>query len=128
MADREKTIEGLKGLQSHFRALAGIASSKQGMANHIESARIIGDAIDLLKAQEESRILSLEEAKAYLADDDQDKNPLWVQWATDSVVGGWALSHTVEDLMRRYESIYRAHWVLWTQKPSDERRQAVKWK
>ena len=49
---REKVIEGLKELQSHFRALAGISSSKQGRANHIESARTIGDAITLLKTQE----------------------------------------------------------------------------
>ena len=37
---RVKTIEGLKELRAHFRALAGIASSKQGRANHIESAKI----------------------------------------------------------------------------------------
>jgi len=49
---RVKTIEGLKELRSHFHALAGIASSKQTRAGHIESARIIDDAIILLKASE----------------------------------------------------------------------------
>ncbi len=44
-----KTIEGLKELQSHFRAMAGISSSRQGRANHIESARTIEDAIAVLK-------------------------------------------------------------------------------
>lgn len=77
---------------------------------------------------EEARILSLEEVKTYLADDDPDKNPLWVQWATSSVKGGWVLPHTVEDLMWRYESIYQAHWVLWTQKPNDEQKEAVLWR
>ena len=53
MPDREKIIEGLKELQSHFHAMAGIASSRQGRANHMESARTIGDAIALLDAQKE---------------------------------------------------------------------------
>jgi len=87
----------------------------------------IQDAITLLEEQT-PKTMTLEEAKAYLASDDQDKNPLWVQWATSSVKGGWVLSHAVEDLMRRYESIYQARWVLWTQKPSDEQKEAVSWK
>lgn len=49
---REKVVEGLKELQSHYQAMAGISSSKQGRASHIESARTIGEAIALLKAQE----------------------------------------------------------------------------
>jgi len=49
---RVKTIEGLKELRSHFRAMAGIASSKQGRANHIESAKIIDDSITMLEMQE----------------------------------------------------------------------------
>jgi len=87
----------------------------------------IQDAITLLEEQT-PKTMTLEEAKAYLASDDQDKNPLWVQWATSSVKGGWVLPHTVEDLMWRYESIYQAHWVLWTQKPNDEQKEAVLWR
>ena len=52
MPDQEKlakTIEGLKELRSHFRAMAGISSSRQERANHIESARTIEDAIAVLK-------------------------------------------------------------------------------
>lgn len=52
MPDREMVIEGLRELRAHFRAMAGIASSKQGRANHIESAKIIDDAITLLSWQE----------------------------------------------------------------------------
>lgn len=52
MPDREKTVEELKELRSYFRAMAGIASSEQGQANHIESARMIEDAIILLKSLE----------------------------------------------------------------------------
>jgi len=87
----------------------------------------IQDAITLLEEQT-PKTMTLEEAKAYLASDDQDKNPLWVQWATSSVKGGWVLPHTVEDLMWRYESIYQAHWVLWTQKPNDEQKKTVLWR
>lgn len=50
MPDLEKVIEGLNDLRSHFRAMARISSSRQGRANHIESARTIEDAITLLKA------------------------------------------------------------------------------
>lgn len=52
MNDLEKVIEELNDLRFHFRAMAGISSSRQGRANHIESARTIEDAIALLKAQE----------------------------------------------------------------------------
>ena len=48
---RVKTIEGLKEIRSHFRAMAGIASSNQARASHIESARIIDDAITMLEMQ-----------------------------------------------------------------------------
>lgn len=85
------------------------------------------DVLALLKEQT-PKTMTLEEVKAYFADDDPDKNPLWVQWATSSVKGGWVLPHTVEDLMWRYESIYQAHWVLWTQKPNDEQKEAVLWR
>lgn len=47
---RKKVIEGLKELHSHFRAMAGISSSRQGRANHIGSARTIENAIALLKS------------------------------------------------------------------------------
>lgn len=85
------------------------------------------DVLALLKEQT-PKTMTLEEVKAYLADDDPDKNPLWVQWATSSVKGGWVLPHTVEDLMWRYESIYQAHWVLWTQKPNDEQKKTILWR
>ena len=44
-----KTIEGLKELRSYFHAMAGIASTRQGRANHIKSERIIGDSLALLE-------------------------------------------------------------------------------
>ena len=51
MPELEKVVEGLKELRSHFRAMAGISSSRQGRANHIGSARTIEDALVLLQAQ-----------------------------------------------------------------------------
>ena len=113
MTEREQVIAELRYLKRD--CLEGSATDQT-----------IDKAIALLEEQT-PKTMTLEEAKAYLASDDQDKNPLWVQWATSSVKGGWVLAHTVEDLMRRYESIYRTHWVLWTQKPSEEQRKAVIW-
>ena len=73
------------------------------------------------------RIMSMDEIREYLANDDADKDPLWVQWASDSVKGGWVLAHTVADLVWRYEAIFGSSWVLWTKKPSEEQREAVEW-
>ena len=113
MTEREQVIAELRYLKRD--CLEGSATDQT-----------IDKAIALLEEQT-PKTMTLEEAKAYLASDDQDKNPLWVQWTTSSVKGGWVLPHTVEDLMRRYESIYQAHWVLWTQKPSDEQKEATPW-
>lgn len=111
-----------------------------------QQAALFSDAIDLLKAQPQPdfsdhflglsemvfvdpapRIFTLEEIKAYLNDEDDDKNPLWVQWASSAVKGGWVMPHTVHDLVWRYEAIYNVHWALWTQKPTEEQRKAVAW-
>ena len=120
MPEQEKRAKVIKGLEQF------ITDFKPFCGNKADWQRV-GDALALLKAQE-PRTMTLEEAKTYLADDDQDKNPLWVQWATSSVKGGWVLPHTVEDLMWRYESIYQAHWVLWTQKPNDDQKKTVLWR
>lgn len=124
MTEQEKRdwlIEGLKFTLEESGWDANEAYDQELMI------KVVTEAIALLEEQT-PKTMTLEEAKAYLASDDQDKNPLWVQWATSSVKGGWVLSHAVEDLMRRYESIYQARWVLWTQKPSDEQKEAVLWK
>ena len=51
LPEPEETIKKLEEIHGHFRALAGIAQTKQGRAGHLESAGIIADAIALLKAQ-----------------------------------------------------------------------------
>ena len=128
---RDMVISALEATQNRIEV-----SWQYGQSYIRESEfHAVKNAVAMLKdmgfrmmTHEEARVLSWEEVKAYLADDDPDKNPLWVQWATSSVKGGWVLPHTVEDLMWRYESIYQAHWVLWTQKPNDEQKEAVLWR
>ena len=147
MQTREQVIKGLEELRVVYHSNQML--HPKDFVNH-HDMEAIDNALDLLKSLPQEypkddfsdhflglsemafvasgpRILTMEEINAYIIDDDDDKDPLWVQWATDSVKGGWVLAHTVEDLMRRYESIYRTHWVLWTQKPSEEQRKAVIW-
>ena len=147
MQAREQVIKGLEDLRAVYHSNQ-MLHPKDFVNQHDMEA--IDNALDLLKSlpqeypkddfsdhflglsemtfvDQAPRILTMEEINAYLNDEDDDRDPLWVQWATDSVKGGWVLPHSVVDLMWRYGSIYHAHWVLWTRKPSVERRKAVIW-
>ncbi len=138
MADLEKTIEGLKELQSHFRAMAGIASSRQGREKHIESARIVGDAIALLKAQE-PRIMDVSEVVTR-----DTGSVLWVEehqgvlWnlfplvldvvSTHPDTGTDYLFFVAYHDLRKFEcDEYNRSWRCWTDEPTDEQRKAAMW-
>ena len=127
MDKREKVIKGMEELRSHFRAMAGIASSNQGRANHIGSARIIGDAIDLLKAQE-PRVMTPTEIAALKEND--------IVWYEQHGTDGDFLAAMVADgrefignasmgvKLRYLDQNER----LWTSRPTDEQRAATPWK
>lgn len=147
MQTREQVIKGLEELRVVY--LSNQMLHPKDFVNQ-HDMEVIDDAIALLKSQPpeqfkpdfsdrfiglsemafvnpEPRNMTIEEVKAYLDDEDDDKDPLWVQWASDSVKSGWVLPHTVHDLIWRYEAIYNVHWALWTQKPTEEQRKAVAW-
>ena len=140
---REKVVEGLKELQSHSRAMAGISSSKQGRESHIESARTIGEAIALLKAQE-PRVMTLEEVKAL-----PDESDVWLEEFC-SIVVATTISHqpTIYKVLKRFnpdatyfygiehadynsgeymDADYGTEWRCWTSRPTDEQREATPW-
>lgn len=138
MPDLEKVIEGLKELQSHFRAMAGIASSKQGRANHIESARNIGDALALLKALE-PRLMNAAEVA-----DCPDGTVLWVEerqgvtWNLFPLEIEFSSTHpdtgtdylffiTYHDIRKFECSEYNQTWRCWTSRPTEAQSKAVKW-
>ena len=147
MQTREQVIKGLEELRVVYHSNQ-MLHPKDFVNQHDMEA--IDNALDLLKSLPQEypkddfsdhflglsemvfvdpapRIFTLEEIKAYLNDEDDDKNPLWVQWASSAVKGGWVMPHTVHDLIWRYEAIYHVHWALWTQKPTEEQRKAVAW-
>jgi len=142
MPDWEKLIEGLKELRSHFNAMAGIASSKQGRANHIESARIIGDAITRLEEQE-PRMLGIVEICNLAREED---NIVWCESCPgeiDLCRSGWAEVKECLDPFGRSEiqvfwpgsevydtpskGSYGKTWVCFTKKPSVAQREAIPW-
>lgn len=132
MADLEMVIEGLNDLRSHFQAMAGISSSRQGRANHTESARTIEDAIALLKAQE-PRVMTLEEVKALPSETD-----VWLDEFCSIIVAttisctmyGNAYFYGIEhaDYGVDYKLIdYGKEWRCWTSRPTEEQWEATPW-
>lgn len=134
MTDVEKRDIVISALEATQKKIETSWQYGQSYINELDF-HAVKDAVALLKEQsfrmmtyEEARVLSLEEVEAYLAEDDSERNPLWVQWRTNAVVGGWVLCHSVVDLMWRYESLYQVHLVLWTNKPTEEQQNAVRWR
>ena len=138
MPDLEKVIEGLNDLRSYFRAMAGISSSRQGRANHIESARTIEDALALLKAQE-PRVMCAAEVTDF-----PEGTVLWVEerqgvtWNLFPLEIETSSTHpdtgtdyvffiTYHDIRKFECSEYNQTWRCWTSRPTEAQREAVKW-
>jgi hypothetical protein len=133
MADQKAVIEGLKELRSYFRSMAGIASSSQGRENHIESARTIDEAIELLKAQE-PRVMTLEEVKALQPDTDiwievkYLNAPIRIRACTVSGFSPGGTRLFIIGGAHNYPmDMYNNYFRCWTSRPTDAQREAVKW-
>ena len=128
---REKVVEGLKELQSHFLAMAGISSSKQGRASHIESARTIGEAIALLKAQE-PRVMTLEEVKILDSDYYYLESMRSPGKELREIVGTYGLTCvTWPSITWARQTMgdrgYGKTWRCWTSRPDEKRRAEIPW-
>ena len=128
---REKVVEGLKELQSHFLAMAGISSSKQGRASHIESARTIGEAIALLKAQE-PRVMTLEEVKILDSDYYYLESMRSPGKELREIVGTYGLTCVTWPgitwaRQTMGDSGYGKTWRCWTARPDEKRRAEIPW-
>ena len=156
MIDREKVI---KGLECHKRAMCGEVD-EHGLAcntcpyKDMESTchttterQLIGDALDLLKAQE-PRVLTLEEVIAHYslppvfvddlgAQEDcyEDIQPLYFEFSHDSeapcYVHSWYVhwrGHAqVARHLDEWKHSYNKKWRCWTSRPTDEQREATPW-
>lgn len=136
MPDLEKVIEGLKELRSHFHALAGIASSRQGRANHIESVRTIDDALALLTP----RVLR----EGEVCDNSNRRTPMWLEmngtlaehsgfWVFPKSFDHWCdvmifIPSVGEDCIELSVFKYGKEWRCWTSRPTYAQMEATAWK
>ena len=127
-------IEGLKELQLHFRAMASISSSKQGRANHIESARTIEDALALLKAQR-PRVLTWDEliATDHVYIETNKDGQKYIVPGIVTIVRDTAVIASVKIGTRLIDGaiakdIYGNECRCWTSNPTEEQRRATPWK
>lgn len=75
------------------------------------------DAIALLKAQE-PRVLTLDEYSAIAELPRSMREPVWIEWRDGGY--GWAIPQ------RDYE-VYGVDWRAWTDRPTNEMREATAW-
>ena len=105
MTDREKVIKGLQEAVDWLSTETSLTVIDQW---------VVRDALALLKAQE-PRVMTLEEAKsAYV-----------IEYRSGKIreFGSALLDINVDPLNAEYGKIYR----VWTSRPTDEQREAVKW-
>ena len=133
MPDLEKVIEGLKELRSHFHALAGIASSRQGRANHIESARTIDDAITLLEKQE-PKVLALDDIQSFdgavlVEYTGTFGNPMfeWLLYQVQHNQYVMFSNHNRSNIVFDAND-YGKGWRCWTSRPTYAQMEATAWK
>ena len=132
MPEQEKVIEGLKELRAYFYAMAGIASSKQGRANHLGSARTIGDTLALLKAQV-PKVMALEALERwdgailveYIGTFGQTISEWLLHMATGSKCVSFANARRSQVFFETAE--YGKSWRCWTSRPTDAQREATPW-
>jgi len=134
MKSREDVIKGLADIHAHFRALSGIAQTKQGRAGHLRDADFIADAMTLLQAQA-PRVLSYDEARNHAMQymnpdsvkplfiefrikDDEDEEELRPPWR-----GGYNQRCLLAPPCDRYGIDFR----FWTDRPTKEQMEATSW-
>lgn len=139
MPDREKVIKGLECCNSPNRHV----DCPYDGARHYNSCtyRLLSDALALLREQE-PRLMTLEEViKHYSlppvfvddlgAQEDylEDIAPLYFDFPeADSFAVHWRGYHSVRKYLDDWKASYGEKWRCWTGRPTDEQREAVKWK
>ena len=118
MTDREKVINGLEQFIADFKPYCG---------NEADWQRVY-DALALLKEQE-PRVLALEEIHRGMAVWLEDVDKADVMLAIGGSSAGAAKCFITEKDMSitPKDAEYGIRWRAWTQKPTDEQREKVKW-
>lgn len=117
MADREKVIKGLgccmNGVNSIPKCEACPYADEHGRCYKLDELH--RDALELLKGQE-PRVLTLEEARTY--------EVVWPEDKEEGELHPLIVQNNMND-SKYYK--YGIHWRVWSAKPTDEQRKAVKW-
>ena len=113
MLDRNGTI---KRLQDSLKVVNGWCCRTDSMDDPIMNVeRAIEDALELLMGQE-PRVLTLEEARTY--------EVVWPEDKGEGELHPLIVENNMND-SKYYK--YGVHWRVWSAKPTDEQRKAVKW-
>ncbi len=107
MPDREKVINTLEWILNHIK--------EYGHYQVDNYENTIREALVLLKEQE-PRVLTLEEARTY--------EVVWPEDKGEGELHPLIVKNNMND-SKHYK--YGIHWRVWSAKPTDEQRKAVKW-
>lgn len=138
MTDREKVIRGLECRSTNLpnkdceNCHYGMTMGRRWGCDFV---RLCGDALELLKARE-ARVMTLDEALGAEVNVDQcwiEVNDIRQIYLADAVV---CPEHLERADIQRWGAtdcqlpldLYGEYWRMWTAKPTDEQREAVKWK
>lgn len=111
MPDREKVIKGLEIHTKPNSRCVGCPYPNNGLCGD----QLYMDALALLKEQE-PRVLTLEEARTY--------EVVWPEDKGEGELHPLIVKNNMND-SKYYK--YGKHWRVWSAKPTDEQRKAVKW-
>lgn len=90
------------------------AVDKGAAQDHFYADCPLPDVVPITKP----RVLSLDEYRANAEMPRSERVPVWVEWRDGSY--GWAIPQ------RAYE-VYGVGWRAWTDRPTEEMREAVEW-
>lgn len=118
MTEREKVIKGIECMTNEDPYMSTIVCAEEkcpyaGIPDC--SLAIWHDALELLKGQE-PRVLTLEEARTY--------EVVWPEDKGEGELHPLIVQNNMND-SKHYK--YGVHWRVWSAKPTDEQRRAVKW-
>ena len=114
MPDREKVIEGLE--ETEIMLIQAVdRGGEMAVMGAFKCLNHVTDALVLLKEQE-PRVLTLEEARTY--------EVVWPEDKGEGKLHPLIVENNMND-SKYYK--YGVHWRVWSAKPTDEQRKAVKW-
>lgn len=118
MPDREKVIKGLEccsAMSGDECRRCPYSSDCRDEILPVGMVHLANDALELLKEQE-PRVLTLEEARTY--------EVVWPEDKGEGELHPLIVQNNMND-SKHYK--YGIHWRVWSAKPTDEQRKAVKW-